>query len=212
VRGTIVHRLLEDLDFAAPQQADPVAAADGAELTSEEIDDLRAMVDAFAGSQMCRRLAAAHPVRREAGFVFALDGGPLVNGFLDVLAEESDRALIVDYKSDRLEGAEPTGLVERDYATQRAVYALAALTAGHERVDVAYCFLERPDDIVSATFETGDIPALQDRLRTTAAGLLAGDFTPTATPHRELCADCPGRRALCSHPESVTLAPLSPRS
>jgi hypothetical protein len=24
-------------------------------------------------------------------------------------------------------------------------------------------------------------------------------------PHRELCGDCPGRRALCSWPESMTL-------
>jgi ATP-dependent helicase/nuclease subunit A len=32
----------------------------------------------------------------------------------------------------------------------------------------------------------------------------------TASPHRELCGDCPGRRALCSWPERVTLAPAAP--
>jgi hypothetical protein len=26
-------------------------------------------------------------------------------------------------------------------------------------------------------------------------------------PHRELCGDCPGRRALCSWPEAMTLRP-----
>jgi hypothetical protein len=39
--------------------------------------------------------------------------------------------------------------------------------------------------------------------------VFAGRYEPTATPHRDLCADCPGRRALCSYPESVTLAPLA---
>ena len=30
-------------------------------------------------------------------------------------------------------------------------------------------------------------------------------FEPTAAPHRELCADCPGRAALCSWDEERTL-------
>ena len=41
-------------------------------------------------------------------------------------------ALIVDYKSDRVGDADLAALTERAYATQRAVYALAALEAGFE--------------------------------------------------------------------------------
>ena len=33
-------------------------------------------------------------------------------------------------------------IVERAYATQRLVYAVAALRAGASRVEVAHCFLE----------------------------------------------------------------------
>jgi hypothetical protein len=32
----------------------------------------------------------------------------------------------------------------------------------------------------------------------------------TDHPHRDLCADCPGRRALCSWPEQATLAVSRP--
>jgi ATP-dependent exoDNAse (exonuclease V) beta subunit len=219
VRGTLVHLLLEGLDFARPVVPPPeevaaLAATQGAELTPAEAADIRALVGAFAASPLCGRLAPAARVRREAGFAFGLDAGgagPLVNGFIDVLAIEHDgAALVVDYKSDRLDGADPQELVERDYATQRLVYALAALRDGAERVEVAHCFLEAPDRPVSATFERAEMPALAERLVGLARGVLDERYAVTATPHRELCADCPGRRALCSHPESRTLAPLTP--
>jgi hypothetical protein len=219
VRGTLVHLLLERLDFARPvvpaeDEVAALAASHGVELTPEEAADVRAAAGAFAASPLCARLAAARRVRREAGFAFGLEpggAGPLVNGFLDVLAAEHDgAALVVDYKSDRLDGAEPEALVERDYATQRLVYALAALRDGAERVEVAYCFLEAPDRPVSRTYERAEMPALAERLVELARGILDERYEVTAAPHRELCADCPGRRALCSHPESRTLAPLTP--
>ena len=37
------------------------------------------------------------------------------------------------------------------------------------------------------------------------AGIAAGRFIPTTRPHRALCLTCPGRRALCHHPEELTL-------
>ena len=153
-------------------------------------------------SSLCARLARARRTRSEAPFSFTLDvagGGPLVTGFLDVVATEPDGGvLIVDYKSDRLEGAAPVDVVERDYATQRTVYALAALRDGAPTVEVAYCFLERPAEPVVATFT--DAPALAEHLAGLAAGLLDGRYPVTATPHRDLCGDCPGRSAMCSWP------------
>ncbi len=53
------------------------------------------------------------------------------------------RLLIVDYKSDPLEGQDPAAIVERGYTTQRLVYALAGLRAGAERVDVVYSSASR---------------------------------------------------------------------
>ncbi|MDP9292992.1 MAG: PD-(D/E)XK nuclease family protein, partial [Actinomycetota bacterium] len=214
MRGTIAHELLEHLDFGRPAPPDPDAvralgANHDVDLTEAEVADIRATVAAFAGSPLCARLAGAPRLTREGAFGFALEpggGGPLVSGFVDVLAREAgDKALVVDYKTDRLDGADPAAVVEADYATQRAVYALAALRDGAGSVEVAYCFLERPAEPVSAMFAAHDAPALAERLQTLAAGLLAGDRPVTDTPHRELCGDCPGRSALCSYDESMTL-------
>jgi ATP-dependent helicase/nuclease subunit A len=213
VRGSLVHRLLEDLDYGRPaapaaEAVAELAAAWGLEPTAAELEDVRGLVAAFARSPLCARLASARRTRKEAPFSFTLDpagGGPLVTGFLDVVAHESDGgALIVDYKSDRLEGSPPADVVERDYATQQIVYALAALRDGAPRAEVAYCFLERPDEPVTATFT--DAGALAERLAGLATGLLAGRFEVTEAPHRELCGDCPGRAAMCSWPETATLA------
>ena len=213
VRGSLVHRLLEDLDYARPSAPAAEAVAElaatwGLEPTAAELDDVRELVAAFARSPLCARLASARRTRTEVPFSFTLDpagGGPLVTGFLDVVAHEPDGgALIVDYKSDRLEGAAPADVAERDYATQRIVYALAALRDGVPRAEVAYCFLERPDEPVIETFT--DPNALTERLAGLAADLLAGRFPVTDAPHRELCGDCPGRAAMCSWPQAATLA------
>jgi ATP-dependent helicase/nuclease subunit A len=215
LRGSIVHQLLEDLDFARPAPPDDATVLAlgeraGLELAPAHIADVRAQVAAFAASPLCARLAAATDVRREAGFVYALEpggGGPLLSGYLDVLAREPDGgALIVDYKTDRLAEAEtPAELIERSYATQRRVYALAALQDGAPRVEVAYALLERPGEPVLAAFTPADIPALADALLGLAEGVLAERWPVAVTPHRELCGECPGRASLCSWPERMTL-------
>jgi ATP-dependent helicase/nuclease subunit A len=214
VRGTLVHVLLEELDFARPQAPSPeavatVAAANGADPTPDEVADVRRLVEAFAASPLCARVARARGVRREAPFAFALEPGPgslLVHGVVDVLATEPDgTVLVVDYKTDRIDDADPEELTSRDYGTQRLVYALAALRQGAPRVEVAHCFLERPEETALATFTAADADELAERLVGVAGGVLRSEFPVAERPHRDLCGTCPGRRTLCSHPEALTL-------
>ncbi|HWC25835.1 MAG TPA: PD-(D/E)XK nuclease family protein, partial [Solirubrobacteraceae bacterium] len=141
-------------------------------------------------------------------FALAL-GDALLTGVVDVLADERGGGrLVVDYKTDALEpGADLAAYVEERYGIQRRVYALAALRSGAARAEVAYAFLERPHEPVGARFEPADAERLEDDLLRLARGLLAGEYPVTATPHRELCLTCPGRRALCSYGEDVTLRP-----
>jgi ATP-dependent helicase/nuclease subunit A len=223
VRGTIVHTLLENLDFADPRTptADEVArlaAGAGHRVPPGEANELAALVNGLRDSAIAGRLAAAHDVHREEGFAFLVQGGPaaglLLTGAIDVLGTEADgAALVVDWKSDRVAGEDLDAIVGRSYATQRLVYALAAMRAGWSRVHVVHCFLERPQDTVTATFEQAEIGRLEDDVGALAAPLLAGEFRPTPTPHRDLCATCPGRPALCSYDETMTLrAPPDPRS
>ena len=147
-----------------------LAAGHGLELEPGQVEDIRGQVAAFAASPLCARLAAARGVRREAGFAFALEpdgGGPLVNGFIDVLAREADgTVLVVDYKTDRLdEDDTPAALIERAYTIQRKVYALAALQEGAERVEVAYALTERPGEpVIGHLRRRPTRPALADAL------------------------------------------------
>ncbi|MCW2983013.1 MAG: hypothetical protein JWR63_583, partial [Conexibacter sp.] len=213
-RGSLAHVLLEDLDFARPQAPSEEAVREAArlmeaELTDADVADLQQLVAAFADSSLAQRLAAAPDVRREHGFVVGLgdDAAPLLNGIVDVIAfEEHGGALVVDYKSDVV--APDTDLeayVEADYGAQRRIYALAALGAGAPDVEVAHLFLHRPGEPAVAIYDRGDVPRLRADLDALTTGIAAGDFTPTTRPHRALCLTCPGRRALCHHPEELTL-------
>jgi ATP-dependent helicase/nuclease subunit A len=210
LRGTLVHELLERLEPGAPPPgADAVraiAAGHEVELADEQVEDLLAMVRAFAASAVSARLGAAVRVRREHGFAFPLAAdGPLVVGFVDALAFEADgTALVVDYKSDRVEDTDLEALVEATYGVQRRIYGLACLRGGAPAVEVVHVFLERAGEPVVHRYEGGDAPRVEAELHERAAGLLAGEFPVAAVPHRGLCATCPGRASLCSHPPERT--------
>jgi ATP-dependent exoDNAse (exonuclease V) beta subunit len=214
MRGSLVHALLERLEHgAAPPGADAVRALGDAwevALSDADVADLIAMVRAFAGSPLGARLGAAADVRREHVFAYPLmPDGPLVNGVVDALATEADgTALVVDYKSDRVGDADLEALVAATYDVQRLIYGLACLRAGAPAVEVAHVFLERADEPVVHRYEAADAPRLERDLRERAAGLLAGEFPVAAVPHRGLCATCPGRASLCSHPPERTDRPV----
>ena len=169
---------------------------------------MAALVRRFADSDLCARLGRATQTRREERFTFPLcadPAQPLVVGAIDVLAREpSGRMLVVDYKSDRLDGADPAAVVEREYGTQRLVYALAALHAGAEGVEISHCFLERPDAPVSVAFERGQLAELQARLEALGRGVLERRFEVAPAPYRGLCAGCPAQGGLCSWPLEIT--------
>ena len=216
LRGTIVHELLEGLDFARPAVPDEERiaasiAAHGAPAGPEEVARIAELIAGFAGSELCARVGRAARARTELAFSFELAPGPdgvrslLVNGVVDVLAEEPGGLLIVDYKTDPLEGRTPASIVEESYDTQRLVYALAALRSGAPQVEVAYSFLEAPGDPVLRSFGSGDAAALEQGLLALADGVLAGRFAPTDAPHRELCLTCPGRATLCTWGPEHTL-------
>lgn len=216
LRGTVVHELLEHLDFTAPsppsrEQVRALAALHGGALDDESAGEVVALVERFAVSALRARLAAAGEVRREAPFAFplAVDGlqSLLVTGVVDVMTTHGPDALVVDYKSDRVAADRSLDdVVERAYAAQRLIYALAALRAGAQHVEVIHCFLERPDELVVAQFAGADALRLETELRDLASGLLEERFEVSPRPNRELCSGCPGRGTLCSWELQATLA------
>jgi ATP-dependent helicase/nuclease subunit A len=215
-RGTLVHALLERLDFRRPVRPTEAMIAEAARRsglraapTGDDAAQVAELVERFAAGEVCGRLARATAVRREARFRFLLGGGGaggvLIGGVFDVIAREpGGRTLVVDYKTDRLEGADPQALADRAYGTQRLVYALAALRAGATEVEVIHTFLERPQRPAVATFTSDQAPALETRLAALARGVLERDFRVTDVPHRAVCEGCPAEGGLCSWPLEMT--------
>ena len=209
-RGVLVHALLETLDFRRgrpPSTEVAMAAAARVGLSPQPADaeEAVAMVERFLISELGRRLTGASELRREEPFGFMLaPTGVIVNGFLDVLAREGRRMIIVDYKSDRLAGADPAEVVAREYGIQRLVYALAALKGGTEEVEVIHAFLEQPERPVSAVYGASDAGALERELAALASGVMNGVFQVSPAPHQGLCHGCPGEGGLCSWPIELT--------
>jgi ATP-dependent exoDNAse (exonuclease V) beta subunit len=213
-RGSLAHALLERLDFGRPvapiaEAVSEAAAALSLSPAAGEVEEVAELVAQFMDSPLCARLAAARAVRREHPFGFML-GETLLNGFLDVVAEEPGLTLVVDYKSDRVGDRDLEALTEHDYGAQRLLYALAALRQGAPLVEVAHCYLERPEEPVSVSYAAADIAALEARVLELAAGIAAERFEVAAEPHRGLCAGCPGRARLCSWDRQMTARELAP--
>jgi ATP-dependent helicase/nuclease subunit A len=110
IRGTIVHILLESVDFARPhppsgEDVARVARSIGVRIGAEEREEIVSLLAHALAAEPARRLASARRARREHPFAFALGPAePLVTGVLDLIVEQPDGSgLIVDYKSDRLE-------------------------------------------------------------------------------------------------------------
>jgi RecB family exonuclease len=206
--GDAVHRLLElvPLDDPVPLER---SALEGTVRTwyplarDDELDRISALVEAYCRSTLARRLAALPGARPERPFSFEHDG-VLLHGRFDVLWSEGSRALVVDYKSNVVDGTEPVDVVEEEYRLQRLVYALACLRAGAEEVEIVYQFLERPEAVVSAVFHGGDVERLETELSEAFARIRAGDFRPT--PSEMACAGCPALDLVCAGPRLLAHA------
>ena len=198
--GSAVHAELEHVDLAAPALAtgweERVRGA-YPQATDEEVERIRTLIEAYCTSELAARVAALDGVAKERHFTFEHDG-VLLHGFLDTYHRAGERALVVDYKSNLLDGQEPSEIVARSYELQRLVYALACFRAGAEEVEVAYLFLERPEEPVTTTFTRAQVAELEAQLSASIVRLRAGEFRPT--PSEYACAGCPALDVVCAGP------------
>jgi ATP-dependent helicase/nuclease subunit A len=198
--GSAVHALLEEIDLRAPRVPDDLAGqvlARWPGATEDDLERIEAHVAAYCDSELAARMAPLEGVAAERHFAFLHDG-VLLHGFLDVFHSDGSRALVVDYKTNALEEADPAAVVASDYRLQRLVYALACLRAGVEEAEVVYQFLERPDELVSQVFTRAEAPELEAELTAAIARIQAGDFRPT--PSETVCAGCPALDLVCAGP------------
>jgi ATP-dependent exoDNAse (exonuclease V) beta subunit len=202
--GSAVHSLLEwsaRRGWLSPPEdlVGRTLVAEGVDPAAERVASARAMVEGWSASDLCAGLTAAGRLRPELPFLVEI-GGALVRGSIDLMGGGEDAPLVVDYKTDRLGGAEPEELAD-GYALQRALYALAAAEAtGSRSVRVAYVFLERPEAPVIDELGPAELAQAQSELEEEVAAIAAGRFAVTPTPDWPLCHDCPARRRLCPSP------------
>ena len=208
-RGAAVHSLLEwcqangwrepPLDLARLHAS---AAGLDAEAAPELLEPLRA----WLGSELlATRIAPAARTRAEVPFLLELDSA-LLRGSIDLLAEADRPPLVLDYKTDRLDGASPAERA-RHYGVQRDLYALAVAEAsGASEVEVAYVFLERAEEPVVQLLGEGEIAAGRERLREAIARIARGEFAVAPEERRDatLCDGCPALLRLCAGPAKRT--------
>jgi ATP-dependent helicase/nuclease subunit A len=206
--GDAVHRLLEQIDLAAPVAPD-VEQVRGwyPAVSDEELERIAGFLRTYCESEVAQRIAALPGTTVERSFAFEHDG-VLLHGRLDVLHRENGGALVLDYKTNTLEDMSPEEIVEHEYRVQRLVYALACFRAGAEEIEVVYQFLERPDAVVSTTFRRSELPRLEAELSEAIARVRAGDFRPT--PSEQACAGCPALDVVCAGPRLPLPAPATP--
>jgi len=211
-RGAAVHALLE-WSHANGWREPPAELArrhgEAAGLDPDAIDpgSLLEPVRGWLHSPLRERIGEdGARARAEVPLLLGL-GGSVLRGSIDLLVERDGAApLVVDYKTDRLGDATPAEHAAR-YDTQRSIYALAvAESLGIEQVDVAYVFLERPEDPALSTLGAAEMAAARERLEAVIARIRAGDFPVAPANQRtwDLCRGCPALGRLCSGPQAST--------
>jgi ATP-dependent exoDNAse (exonuclease V) beta subunit len=170
------------------------------------LDSLLEPVRRWLSSPLKERIAAeARRTRAEVPLLLGV-GGTVLRGSIDLLVEREGAApLVIDYKTDRLDGADPAERAAR-YEVQRSIYALAVAEAlGVEEVEVAYVFLERPDEPAVSLLGPAEMAAARARLEQTIARIGRGEFPVARQEERDwsLCRGCPALRGLCDGPAAA---------
>jgi ATP-dependent helicase/nuclease subunit A len=164
VRGRAVHSLLE-WSQANGWQAPSAALVRRISMSAEVGGDsglaeeaVRAPLQAWLDSGFfAERVREAKSSRTEVPLLIEV-AGTVLRGSIDLLVEEDGAPpLIVDYKTDKVDGSPVAELAAR-YGIQQAIYALAVAEArGVEEVELAYVFLERPEEPAVAIWGPNEI-------------------------------------------------------
>ncbi len=222
-RGAAVHALLEwsqANEWAEPSGELALRHATAAGLTASPqkpsiydsshglAEELLEPVRRWLDSPLRQRIGEeATRVRAEVPLLLGV-GDTVLRGSIDLLVErEGAPPLVADYKTDRLGGAAPAERAGH-YEVQRSIYALAVAEAlGAAEVEVAYVFLERPDEPALSTLGAAEMATARQGLEEAIAQISRGEFPVAPTERRDwsLCRGCPALRGLCSGPASADL-------
>jgi ATP-dependent exoDNAse (exonuclease V) beta subunit len=151
-RGIAVHGLLEwsannGWREPSPELTRRFAGAAGLDLNGDAEDALLGPAKSWLGSDFfAERVRSGGRARAELPILVRV-ADTVLRGSIDLLVEgDGAPPLIVDYKTDRVDGSEVAEVAAR-YEIQQAIYALAVAEARRtQEVELGYIFLERPEE------------------------------------------------------------------
>jgi ATP-dependent helicase/nuclease subunit A len=152
--GRAVHSVLQSVDLESGGGLEEIsraqAAAEGMPQRWKEIVEL---AQRAVGSEVVRRAVSSGRYYREV-FVSAPVEGMLVEGFIDLLFEEEDGLVIVDYKTDSLISEEDIQQSMASYRLQGGAYALALQKSSGKSVkEAVFLFLQPETEVVIVDLE-----------------------------------------------------------
>jgi ATP-dependent exoDNAse (exonuclease V) beta subunit len=179
IRGRAVHAMLEwsqahDWARPAPEVARAIldsgeTGAEGAEMQPE--GPLR-LLDAWLASDLLSTAVRGHRTRAEVPLLVEV-AGTVLKGSIDLLVErDGESPLVVDYKTDRVGPDSAIADLASAYETQKSIYALAVAEAfGATEVELAYVFLERPDEPQLERWGETELAAARDAIEARIAAV-----------------------------------------
>jgi len=168
-RGIGVHALLEWSQahgWQAPDAGLVQRITRSGEIGESELSEeaLLAPFEAWLGSRFFAERVRGAKSRAEVPLLIEV-AGTVLRGSIDLLVErDGEPPLIVDYKTDRLDGEKIDAHLSR-YEIQQAIYALAVAEArGVDEVELAYVFLERPQEPFVTRWGSSEIATAREKL------------------------------------------------
>ncbi|HEY1738240.1 MAG TPA: PD-(D/E)XK nuclease family protein, partial [Acidimicrobiia bacterium] len=161
--GRAVHAVMQHADLHDASTIPPLAHAQAqAEQIPEHEGEVAALAARMHAADVVREAATRRHWREVP--VAAQIEGMLVEGYIDLLYENADGALVVvDYKTDRIDHERDLATLASGYAPQAAAYALALERALGRTVASAVLLFVTPAGAVER--EVVDLPEAVDAVR-----------------------------------------------
>ena len=168
--GRAVHAVLQSIDLSTgdglEERARAQAAAEGIDGREAEVARLSQVA---VDSAIVKRAVASGRFWREVPVAAPIGSGSL-QGFIDLLFEEPDGMVVVDYKTDAVSADEAPDAVER-YRLQGGAYAYAVkAVSGRPVKDVIFLYLQPKREE-----KLEDVDAAMDMAVSAAEKVLAGE-------------------------------------
>jgi ATP-dependent helicase/nuclease subunit A len=167
-RGSAYHIILQNLSFekmskASIEAREALFEEERADLISKKrIDPERAAeitwpeLSGFFNHPMFSRLAASSKIEREKAFVVRRGSGEdftMIQGIIDLYFEEAEGLVLIDYKTDRLEGPGSSQILKDRYSPQLRLYAQALTKLKNMPVTSAWIYASSGGRWIEADLE-----------------------------------------------------------